>query len=124
MCTKRPSAPALNVPLTFTFPIVLTTTRPVKGLSDGLDTREDNDDWAAEHRPYPIYTVRLEPPNIWKVEPDLHVDALNTPRRVVVGWDTELKANISGQGTRGRTVDRSEERRVGKECRSRWSPYH
>ena len=25
---------------------------------------------------------------------------------------------------RGSTVDRSEERRVGKECRSRWSPYH
>jgi len=22
------------------------------------------------------------------------------------------------------TIDRSEERRVGKECRSRWSPYH
>src|SRR3712207_9451421 len=26
--------------------------------------------------------------------------------------------------TRGTPVDRSEERRVGKECRSRWSPYH
>src|SRR5258708_34805085 len=26
--------------------------------------------------------------------------------------------------TRGSTSDRSEERRVGKECRSRWSPYH
>src|SRR5579862_132721 len=26
--------------------------------------------------------------------------------------------------TRVRQVDRSEERRVGKECRSRWSPYH
>ena len=26
--------------------------------------------------------------------------------------------------TRGLDVDRSEERRVGKECRSRWSPYH
>src|SRR2546427_2270607 len=25
---------------------------------------------------------------------------------------------------RGRERDRSEERRVGKECRSRWSPYH
>src|ERR1035441_240624 len=25
---------------------------------------------------------------------------------------------------RGYTQDRSEERRVGKECRSRWSPYH
>src|SRR5574344_657321 len=24
----------------------------------------------------------------------------------------------------GRIYDRSEERRVGKECRSRWSPYH
>ena len=24
----------------------------------------------------------------------------------------------------GKTVMRSEERRVGKECRSRWSPYH
>ena len=24
----------------------------------------------------------------------------------------------------GRLVLRSEERRVGKECRSRWSPYH
>ena len=23
-----------------------------------------------------------------------------------------------------KTIDRSEERRVGKECRSRWSPYH
>ena len=24
----------------------------------------------------------------------------------------------------GKVVERSEERRVGKECRSRWSPYH
>ena len=24
----------------------------------------------------------------------------------------------------GRRIGRSEERRVGKECRSRWSPYH
>ena len=27
-------------------------------------------------------------------------------------------------GARPRTLERSEERRVGKECRSRWSPYH
>ena len=26
--------------------------------------------------------------------------------------------------TRDRVLFRSEERRVGKECRSRWSPYH
>ena len=29
-----------------------------------------------------------------------------------------------GQSPTGLVVDRSEERRVGKECRSRWSPYH
>ena len=31
---------------------------------------------------------------------------------------------ISLDGLPLRTDDRSEERRVGKECRSRWSPYH
>src|SRR5258706_8190139 len=31
--------------------------------------------------------------------------------------------NVSGDELK-RTVARSEERRVGKECRSRWSPYH
>src|SRR5260370_31543927 len=29
-----------------------------------------------------------------------------------------------GRGDRGEASLRSEERRVGKECRSRWSPYH
>src|SRR2546429_8054327 len=29
-----------------------------------------------------------------------------------------------GEGTLGKIATRSEERRVGKECRSRWSPYH
>src|ERR1019366_9300063 len=28
------------------------------------------------------------------------------------------------KGWEQKTVNRSEERRVGKECRSRWSPYH
>ena len=28
------------------------------------------------------------------------------------------------RGSHGIEVTRSEERRVGKECRSRWSPYH
>ena len=29
-----------------------------------------------------------------------------------------------GEDYKNPTTDRSEERRVGKECRSRWSPYH
>ena len=32
--------------------------------------------------------------------------------------------HLHRQGGRGRRTGRSEERRVGKECRSRWSPYH
>ena len=32
--------------------------------------------------------------------------------------------NFSFGGVTGMAVVRSEERRVGKECRSRWSPYH
>ena len=34
-----------------------------------------------------------------------------------------LYAPQSGKKTR-KQIRRSEERRVGKECRSRWSPYH
>ncbi len=33
-----------------------------------------------------------------------------------------LRTNISG--AEKEITSRSEERRVGKECRSRWSPYH
>src|SRR5256885_15979136 len=31
---------------------------------------------------------------------------------------------VGGIGREARLDERSEERRVGKECRSRWSPYH
>ena len=34
------------------------------------------------------------------------------------------KVLTTGEGGMITTNDRSEERRVGKECRSRWSPYH
>ena len=33
-------------------------------------------------------------------------------------------SNICWLGVGGTWASRSEERRVGKECRSRWSPYH
>src|SRR3712207_9577994 len=34
------------------------------------------------------------------------------------------EASRKHEGASGRPLGRSEERRVGKECRSRWSPYH
>src|SRR5256885_16248432 len=69
------------------------------------------------------------------------------PGRVVIQWDKDdcaglgiikidllglgmmamLQDSLTLVGETGGSVDlarRSEERRVGKECRSRWSPYH
>ena len=39
---------------------------------------------------------------------------------------TKNQGSARGEGTNGTGLctERSEERRVGKECRSRWSPYH
>lgn len=73
-------------------------------LTDGIDTREAVDDWASEARPFPIHTVLLEPQTAWAVEPDVRIDTVNTPRRVTVGWKTELKAVVSGQGMQGRPI--------------------
>ena len=39
--------------------------------------------------------------------------------------EVEVKAKIDNfQDIEDKLAERSEERRVGKECRSRWSPYH
>src|SRR5260370_33770684 len=52
-----------------------------------------------------------------------------TKSKVAADADAECQSGITGVGERyelcatGRAY-RSEERRVGKECRSRWSPYH
>ena len=43
-----------------------------------------------------------------------------------IPWHRVLFVEADGElvWSRAEGVDRSEERRVGKECRSRWSPYH
>src|SRR5256885_17197414 len=57
------------------------------------------------------------------------------PNRFRGFYGAARAADLSGDRTKARTYystllslgekgDRSEERRVGKECRSRWSPYH
>src|SRR2546425_13178181 len=52
------------------------------------------------------------------VEVDVHVQSLS--------HDSRRAHGVLGHRTDGREarLARSEERRVGKECRSRWSPYH
>ena len=38
--------------------------------------------------------------------------------------EKNMVERIMDTETMGYAYERSEERRVGKECRSRWSPYH
>ena len=44
--------------------------------------------------------------------------------RMREGADSVRLEDIVFEGYGGCLAERSEERRVGKECRSRWSPYH
>ena len=49
------------------------------------------------------------------------------PRDHFIGWSPEQRAknlHLVVNNARFLILPRSEERRVGKECRSRWSPYH
>src|SRR3712207_8380153 len=71
----------------------------------------------------PIYVPDLDPHSARRqLDRDLHffpvlLDGLHRQSvEVVDGITLELPPI--------RVEDRSEERRVGKECRSRWSPYH
>ena len=38
--------------------------------------------------------------------------------------DIDLNKSLNKEVLKDKAHNRSEERRVGKECRSRWSPYH
>ena len=81
-----------------------------------------------EHLPSPKEAQVYRVPNIWDGDADSPAGEcmINTspdgPLAVMV-------TNVSidkhaGEIATGRVLCRSEERRVGKECRSRWSPYH
>ncbi len=52
--------------------------------------------------------------------------ALAAPVQVLPSNDEEILLNDKAIYVNGQylPLNRSEERRVGKECRSRWSPYH
>jgi len=51
-------------------------------------------------------------------------DHVVEPSHVWQTWLPEKYREAGPRIERKRWGDRSEERRVGKECRSRWSPYH
>src|SRR5256886_15024282 len=59
------------------------------------------------------FTVDDEPPiDILRIDPRLE------------SQQAERVREVRGKRDQAKYTNRSEERRVGKECRSRWSPYH
>src|SRR5256885_9114578 len=49
---------------------------------------------------------------------------LDPVEKVQAVADLQVAEPFAAIGYMAQGIDRSEERRVGKECRSRWSPYH
>ena len=66
-----------------------------------------------------FYTNHIKANDAWQfvgVYTDEGISATTTSKRE--GFKQMIADALDGK------IDRSEERRVGKECRSRWSPYH
>src|SRR3989442_10464476 len=72
----------------------------------------------------PIYTHVQYRPADGAVDPDTAVRRTVLHVGVEVPWDLDVRATTMVLLTTVTAPHRSEERRVGKECRSRWSPYH
>src|SRR3712207_8729161 len=77
-------------------------------------------DWSSDVCSSDLAVVEAE----YTTQVALH-NALET-HQAVCRWhgDDQLDVYVSTQFIWGVRDERSEERRVGKECRSRWSPYH
>ena len=74
--------------------------------NNGLYEREDKKLYERENEEYMDFAVELAKKGAGAVNPNPLVGAVIVKDGEVIG------------------LTRSEERRVGKECRSRWSPYH
>src|SRR3989441_8917253 len=77
--------------------------------------------WRDVVQPVTIYVALLgEGVDVWR---PVQARPLGGGQFRIVGVDSDV-SDETWQFPSGAIVRRSEERRVGKECRSRWSPYH
>src|SRR5256885_16941798 len=64
-------------------------------------------------------------PAVWSTDSAVNDAPLGASNTVTTNEDTPFVFNAAAFGfSDPNDTPRSEERRVGKECRSRWSPYH
>ena len=61
------------------------------------------------------------PKGVWKTSTPIYFqDFISSKEKRIESWERKFGNELNIQSAK----PRSEERRVGKECRSRWSPYH
>src|SRR5256885_12039059 len=80
-------------------------------------------DWSSDVCSSDLDKIRKIDPH----EPTLKACLIGTypPRQCGIGTFTyDLRHSLHDIDSNVIAITRSEERRVGKECRSRWSPYH
>ena len=69
--------------------------------------------------------IVASPPVLTLVDPCSRYQELNpAAESAVIHLDDYRQPGLPGEAYTSARSLRSEERRVGKECRSRWSPYH
>src|SRR2546425_6708289 len=80
----------------------------------------------AQKSPYFVtYDHHLEEPGNLEIETSSTVGVPRAGQHWFFAPYLELEYGVTGRWTSELYLEgRSEERRVGKECRSRWSPYH
>ena len=103
--------------------------------------------WETENRVIPNYALRIDGKTIREIGPSAELlakypseEKIDAEEKIVMPGQICAHTHFYGAFSRGMAIPgrpakdfpeilnnlttRSEERRVGKECRSRWSPYH
>src|SRR2546430_5440194 len=81
-------------------------------------------DWSSDVCSSDLLVAASAAARIIATPPLACTSSMNTPRRAVSRVAPATVFGMSWNLRSRKTRKRSEERRVGKECRSRWSPYH
>src|SRR6266540_4418117 len=92
------------------------------GLYGRLEFTHEGESYAIQYMP--VGMQRIESPPAFMVAQMIYAGVDHCILQAGGGYGAMNDYNAFAQNQHPEKFTRSEERRVGKECRSRWSPYH